>query len=314
MKILIIAQLLKSVSYLLLIYGIWMICSTSIISMFRKTYFTRFRVSKDQLVRGRLFRHIHLLVTLTFEGKGMFFICSFIVLSISLFLVIFILLINGTSIGTAIVISVVFGMAPYLYLKIRLNTIRTEGSFEADLIVGELLNQYKMNYFNMIEAIDRLVSFKEAPICRRAFYRLSIQLKDYKTEEELKGALKDMVFVINTDWMKMLANNIYLAIECHVNVSIGLEDILQELKEAKTALEKAKQINLEGFSILKYFSPLMYLFTVLISIKYFGFSVKKFFAYQFHTEIGIKFFILILLLMLVNIGCMKVFENQKFDL
>ncbi len=304
---------LKSICYIIIILGIWMTFSASIISLLRKKCFSRFRTEKKKIGGGKLFGHLSLLMALTLQEKN-FSVYGFLVLSLSIFFAVFILLVNQTPVMSALLFSAFFGLFPYLFLYIRLNTIRTEGSFEADLIVGELLNQYKINYFNMIEAVDRMVTLREAPVCRKAFYRLSLLLKEYRKEEELTDALKEMVFTVNTDWMRVLTNNIYLAIECHVNVSMGLEDILLELREAKTAAEKAKQINLEGFSILKYFSPAMYLLTVFIAIKYFGFSFKKFISYQFHTEAGIKLFLLILLLMLVNICCMFLFQKQKFDL
>jgi len=313
MNWMLITEFFNSACYIFIILGVWMIFSTSIISLLRKNRFTRFRIGKKQIGGGKLLRHLSLLITLTSQGKS-FSVSGFMILSMSIFFAIFILLINQISVVSALLFSVFFGLVPYLFLLIRLNILRTEGSFEADLIVGELLNQYKINYFNMIEAIDRMVMFREAPICRKAFYRLSLLLKEYKTEEELTEALKEMVFLVNTDWMRMLTNNIYLAVECRTNVSIGLEDILLELREAKTATEKAKQINLEGFSILKYFSPAMYLLTVFIAVRYFGFSFKKFLSYQFYTEIGIKLFLLILLLMLINTSCMLLFQKQKFDL
>lgn len=311
MRLMLINELTRISIFIILMCGIWLIFSDSIISLFKRKLYSRFRVHKSRLSESRFFRHIYLLIAVTTGKEKSFY--GFIVLTFSIFIISFILFINNMTLIFAVGLSIIFAGIPYMYLYIRLNTIRTEGSYEADVIVSELINQYKINYFNMIEAIDCLVHFKEAPICRKAFYRLSLKLKEYKREEMLQEALKEVTFMVNTDWMRMLVNNIYFAIEWNTNVTIGLEDILQELKEAKTTMEKGKQINSEGFSILKYLAPFMYIATIYISVEYFGFTVKKFLAYQLYTTIGIKFFALIVFLMVINILCMILYNKQKFD-
>lgn len=303
----------KCIVYLQIILGIWMIFSDAIIHAFRQSLYSRFRKRKYDPMDSTLLRYTYMLISVTCKGSSVSKTYGFILVSFGCSILMFLLLIQQNSLVSALGISIFFGAVPFLFLYIRLSTIRTEGSYEAEIVVSELLNLYKINYYNMVEAIDQMVCLKEAPVCRRAFYRLSIQLKSYNEPDHLVNALKEVAFMVNTDWMKMLANNIYLAIEEHTNVCIGLEDILKELRQAKTTHEKAKQMNIEGISILKFLSPVMYMATIYMAIKYFGFTIKKFIAYQFYTDIGLKFFMLILFLMIMNIGLMILFKRKKFD-
>ncbi len=300
--------------YLLLVLGIWMIFAESITAFFKRAYYSRFRIEKKSwITSNKWFKYLNKLIAITCGQTNYVTVYSFIILTLSLPVLFFTLLVNRTSLAFACLVSTFFGILPYLYLRIKLSAIRIEGSYEADTVVGELLNQYKMNYSNMIEAVDSMVNLKEAPICRKAFYRLSLRLKGYKTNEELLEGLEEVVFTVDTDWMRMLTNNIYMSIDRGIDVIIGLEDILLELKEAKSTTEKSKQINIEGFSILKYLSPAMYIATVLIAVKYFGFTLSKFIKYQLYTSIGIKFFVLILLLIMINMIIMLVFQKRKYD-
>lgn len=301
--------------YFFILIGLWMVFSGPITYLFKKEYCSRFRIKrKSWVVSQGWFKYLDRLIGITCgQGAKYISVYGFIILTLSLATIFFILLVKHTSMIYAFIISVLFGTLPYLYLRIKLSSIRIEGSYEADAVVSELLNQYKMNYSNMIEAIDTMVYLEEAPICRKAFYRLSLRLKAYRTSEELLTALEEVVFTVDTYWMKMLTNNIYMGIERDINVITGLEDILYELREAKSVAEKSKQINIEGFSILKFLSPVMYGSTVFIAIKYFGFSLSKFIKYQFYTTIGLKFFVLILLLIAINMIIMLVFQKRKFD-
>lgn len=300
--------------YFLLILGIWAVFSQNIAWLFKRVYYSRFRIEKKSwTTSGRWYKYLDKLIAITYGRASHVTIYGFIILTVSLPVVFFTLLFHRTSLSFACLTSAFFGILPYLYLRIKLGVIRIEGSYEADVVVAELLNQYKMNYTNMIEAIDAMVNLKEAPICRKAFYRLSLVLKGYKTHEELLAGIEEMVFTVDTDWMRMLTNNIYVSIDRGMDVVIGLEDILQELREAKSTAEKSKQINIEGFSILKYLSPVMYFATVWVAVRYFGFTLSKFIKYQFYTPIGIKFFILILILITVNMIIMLVFQKRKYD-
>ena len=214
-----------------------------------------------------------------------------------------------------IVFSLLFASLPYAFLRLKLQIFRTNGSHEGEILIGELLNQYKINYFNMIEAIDKTIPvINDAPHTQRLLLRLSLRLKNSKKDEELLECLKEFTYGIDTEWIKMLSNNLYLTIQDDFNVSIGLNDILNELRKEKSNYEIDKRINSEGFAIVRILSPLMYAGSIYVAVKYFDFTIKKFLDYQFNTATGFKYFIIMALLFIINLGIMISFKNKKFDI
>lgn len=275
-----------------------------------------FRYGKKGLKysQNRVKKHINSLMNITTSYKPKRRIRVFVLFSLILFIGMLIILFQYTNVLNAIVIALLIGLAPYLYLRIRLYSIRVSGSHEGNTVIRELVNQYRIEYNNIIEAIEGVARMKTAPVSQKAFYLLSIKIKECKTKEEIIHELETLTFIINTQWMKMLANNIYMAIEFGTNITSGLEDILFELKESKKIEEKRNQLNIESVSILNVLSPVMYAASILVSIKYFDFSLGKFFQYQFKTPMGIKFLTLILLLTLLNRGIMLLLGKKKFDI
>jgi len=214
----------------------------------------------------------------------------------------------------SLLFSTGISLFPYGYLLLKLRTIRVEGSYEAEKLISELINQYKINYYNMVEAVEACIPYlKDCPYSQNIMFRLSLGLKQYKTEEELQEVLKEFTYSINTEWIKMLSNNIYLAVEDGFNVIVSMEDILNELRSAKADLEESKRLNSESFAMIKYMTLAFYLITLYIAVKYFDFTVKKFFQYQLFTSIGLKYLVAILFLTLINFVIMYAFKKQKFD-
>jgi diguanylate cyclase (GGDEF)-like protein len=129
------------------------------------------------------------------------------------------------------------GALPYFYLRIKLRAIRIEGSYEAEGLITELINQYKINYYNMVEAIDRTIPYlNNYPHSKKALFRLALTVKDYSTDEELENSIQEFVYSINTEWSTMLSMNINLAIKNGSNVTESIEDILKDLKTLKSVI------------------------------------------------------------------------------
>jgi len=313
-------NLLSTVFYILIIVGFWLIFDENIVSLFKKQLTnSRFRkeLRKEDKTNSsnKMFEHVNLLISIVYNTKNPIYTYIFLVVSVLLFLFNIIILSRQSSFIFTMIFSCVVALAPYGYLQIKLRAIRVEGSYEAEGLVAELINQYKINYFNMVEAIDKTIPhLKNYPHSRKLLFRFSLGIKEFKTEEELNKLLKEFIYAINTEWIVMLSNNIYLAIQDRMIVTISLEDILKDLRNARNMLEETKRQNNEGFMIIQYLIPFFYIGSVYTAIKFFGFTLQKFFDYQLNTEIGFKFFIAILIFMFFNYGVMIIFKRQKFDL
>lgn len=302
--------------YLLIVLILWMLFSKPILHLlFDKNRNKRFRSSyKDSKPKGKLYKHIELLLTLTLGFEGRTAVYSFYVLTVAIFTIFTILLKQQSSVAFNMIFSLLFALMPYGYLVMKLRTFRVEGSFEGERMITELLNQYKINYLNMLEAIDKSIVFLDtSPYTQKLLFRLSLQLKEYKKEEDLQQALKEFTYGVQTEWIKMLSNNIYLAVDDGVNVTVGLDDILKELRQAKSTYEENKRVNSEGFAIIKFLTPIMYLGSIYVAIRYFDFTLPKFFNYQFYTATGFRFFVAMVGLTIVNIGIIVMFKKKVFD-
>lgn len=238
----------------------------------------------------------------------------FILSSLALFLVFFLLLMKqGFSINK-IGISAVIGLMPYCYIRTKLLTLRISGSFEGQILISEIVNQYKMNHFNIIEALDKSVSHLEkAPLSAKALLRMSLRLKTYQTEKELRTIIDDFVYALDTEWAKMLANNIYIAMVDKVTVTSGLEDLLRECKTINKALEEGKRMNNESFLMAKYLGPVMYVGLMWLAKDALEYDLGMIIKYQLFTSAGLMLFIVLTAITFINFIVISVLSRQKFD-
>lgn len=239
-----------------------------------------------------------------------------IILGLSLFL--FVVTVSNTSnlpLVQSIVISLIVAFLPFIFLSLRLKLLRLNVSNEAESIVIEIVNQYKINHFNMLEALTKTIGTinNNNKQSKRILSMLVGRLNEYSSEEELMEILDQFVFSINTQWSQMLANNIYFALSKNLNVLTSLEDIVTELKVARSNFEKEKRSNIEGYMIGQYLIPILYVGSILASIKYFDFTFEKFMDYQLNTTSGIKYFVLIIILSIFSMVTILLQKNKKFD-
>ncbi|WP_240416486.1 hypothetical protein [Paenibacillus periandrae] len=199
---------------------------------------------------------------------------------------------SSQTVLTSILTCSIAAGAPYLILLIKLRAIHVNSSYEADTLVTELISQYKLNYLNMVEAIDQtIIRLPRNLYTRKALFRLSLDIKECRNQTELEDIVKEFAFSVGTEWAILLSNNIYQAIAYRDDVREGLEDILNELIALKTVNETNKQNNSETFLIIKYVAPIAYVLSVYGLIHYLGFSTKKFISYQFYDPQGLQYFV-----------------------
>lgn len=265
--------------------------------------------------KNKIIIYIQRILKVTFNIKSTFAAYNFLIISAGLGIIIFTILFSkGYAFNTSLLLAIATSLIPYTYLLIKLRNMRIEGSYEGNNLVKELINQYKINNLNMIEAIDRTIPFlKNSSYSEKALFRLSIEIKEYKNDEELHSIIDDFVFGIDTEWAILLGTNIYLAIHDGVDVRESLEDIIEELKIIKQILEDDKRNNIESFKMIKYAIPFAYGGSVYIAVKLFGFTIKRFFDYQFGNKMAIFLAIITFLLMAFNFLVFNIMKRPKYD-
>lgn len=308
-------NLIKITLYSMIIVGLWLIY-TDYILYFLKVIKPKktFREIKEE-PSSNLYKHIKRLMLIVYGKDNDKKVSSFYLISVLLFFLTFLIVIQRTSIIRSFIFAGFISFVPYIFLRLQLKQIRIEGSYEADIFVNEFLNQYKLNNKNIYDAIDETIDkIKNAPIMKRQMFIMALKLKEYRNVEELEEIIKDFVYAINTEWIVLLANNIYISITDNINITIGLEDIQKEIKQAITDKEREKRINLESVTIVKFITPGLYIISMIVAKSVFNISFKQFFEYQINTPTGFNYFMIIVIMSILNSSILILLKKQKFDI
>lgn len=318
---LILFELFRYTLYLLTLLFAWMAFSPLIIPSIKNQRNKSRFVGHDEPIVGvkpksRWYRDLELFLVTTIGIATPFVVYTFIFGS--LFLAILTgLFLNGIGSDNNRILmgSVLVGALPGFILYIKRMNVRINSSYEGDEMLTELIAQYKLNRKNIMEAIDKtVIRLKKSSHARKALTRLSLSIKENGRAEDIENAIDEFSYTFDTNWSKLLGNNIYMALIYRDDVKDALEDILTELTSTKSINEKGNQENGESFLIIKYVSPAGYIISVLATLKYFDFTWKKFIDYQFHEAMGLKSFLLFFLMMIINFLIFMFTRKPKNDI
>nr|MCR4804176.1 hypothetical protein [Clostridia bacterium] len=151
------------------------------------------------------------------------------------------------------------------------------------------------------------------PVCKRHLYRLLLRLRSSGSPEEIREYTDQFSFALGTVWGHMLAVCIRMAASGGTDISAGLSDISDQLKNANARAEERKRLNSESFRMTLFLVPLLYAGTLLISVSYLDVSPLQLLRNQFGTPEGILFFLFIVFLMLANILILRAVSNTRID-
>lgn len=259
-----------------------------------------------------LFRHLQMVVSATFgdrvslnsflEFSGIIGLCS--------------LLLFYDAAGSGVLfLGFLFASLPYFLLRLRLESLRYRGSNEAELLVSSLLNQYRSHYFNIFEGMEAVVREEnpELKVTGNQLFRLLIALREAKNNREIRIATDRFAFSIKTNWCNMLSQCIYSAVSEGITITASLEDLMEQLKEARMLAEEKKRLNSESSRMVQILIPLAYLGSVFVGIKYLDIPLSSLIKNQIFTSGGLMLLSIILLLMVVNLILVSLVTKGKFD-
>ncbi len=232
----------------------------------------------------------------------------------TVFLIVFLMASRSVGVVTALILSGAAASMPCMLVWIRLCSVRRRGSHEGEKLVTEFLRQYRMNNFNVYETMEKVVlSSADIKITGRLLSKLLYNLRNTGDPAQIKAATDGFAFGIGTNWSLMLAHDIYIAAEKGTNISLAVEDILVQLREARAMAEERKRINSEAARMTFYMVPFIYCVTVLMAVKYLDVPMGKFMQNQFNTAEGLILFLFILFLFVLNMALIQLVINQRFD-
>jgi len=215
---------------------------------------------------------------------------------------------------TALVTGMITALLPYFILRVKLEIIRKKSSYEGEAFIGNFLSAYRMSNYNIFEAMEKTGKEKQkTKNCSELMVKILLEVRNTANHIEIGKATDKFAYMINTNWSRMFAYNIRLAVSGGVNIALALEDILIQLREAKAASEERKRINSEAARMVKVFIPALYCLSVFMSIKYVGIPIERFIYNQVFTSQGFMLFAASVFLFVVNLAIVEFVNNQQFD-
>ncbi len=259
--------------------------------------------------------HLKTLISLTTGKDKDSSLRQFLILSLTAGLVAFVLLIGKVSNVLCLIATAFVTVLPYAALRVRLRFIQVESSREGEILITELLENYKINYCNMQRAIEvTAADLKEAPNSRRLLFSLSKGINSARSNEDLKRILDEFRLSINTSWAGILSVNMYFSLSSGMEVTHAMTDLSKSVAMARKVDEFVNRENNEAKLMLKYLAPISYLLTAVGGILFFNLSWKKFIIYQFRMSTGLTWFVISFLLYISGIVVYAYISRGKLDI
>lgn len=302
----------ESITYALFLVGIFMIYAESFkivhqeISM-RKRLKARERKMRDI---GKIRKHLNYISYVSFKMKKdmllfiitLIFVASFIVGKVSF------------DMNTALIFSLFLSSTPYVIVRIRFENLRKRTSFEGETLISNFLNAYRISNFNVYEGLEGILAQGKNELKSKSLIlKMLLDLRQSGSPAKIRDIINDFGNTVGTNWSRMFAYNIQLAAEKGIDVSLAVEDILLQLRDARQLYEERKRLNSEAMRIVVYLIPLLYLFTIGASVLFIGVDFSKLIRNQFFTRQGFSLFNISALMFICNILLMECVSKQKFD-
>lgn len=306
--------LITAILYLILLIGLWIVyhaplkCCWAKFKMYHRLKARRKALSPETKIER------HLRTVLNISLKKPMEPTSFIRYITLIFLLIFIVSVQNVSLASSFMIALIISSMPYLFLRVRIETIRRKSSYEGEKLISDFLCQYRICGLNIYKTIEQVILVSDGTkITGKLLFKLLIELRNTGDPLKVKEATEGFAYGINTSWSRMLANCIRISAESGINISLALEDIQIQLREARLLFEELKRLNSESARMVVFLAPAMYFGTFVMSVKYLDIPFMKLLKNQFYTEQGFLLILLICFLFLVNLVLIEVINNQRFD-
>lgn len=221
---------------------------------------------------------------------------------------------QNVSWSSSLIIATLVCSMPYLMLRVRLETLRRKGSYEGEALISEFLSQYRICNHNIYRTIEKVILTSTGiKVSKKLLFKLLISIRNTGDKAVIREATYGFSYGLNTNWSRMLANNIRISAEEGTNVNLALEDILIQLREARAMAEERKRLNSEALRIVIFLVPLLYFGTMIMSFYYLDIPFTQIVRNQLYTSQGFLLLLLIIFLFLVNLIIIEIVNNQRFD-
>lgn len=306
--------LITAIFYMLFLTGMWIIYSERLKSLCAKiSMHNRLRARKNEL-KPKSKVELHIRNVLSTALKKPVEPKTFIRYSLLIFILILLIGVKNVSLPSSLLTALLLSVMPYLMLRVKIETVRRKSSYEGEKLISEFLCQYRMSCLNIYKTIEQVILVSEGTkITGKLLFKLLIELRNTGDPKVIKEATERFAYGINTNWSRMLANCIRISSENGTNITLALEDIQIQLREARLMFEERKRLNSESARMTVFLAPVMYIGTIVMSVRYLGMPLTKVLNNQLYTEQGFLLLLLIIFLFLFNLALIEMIMNQRFD-
>ena len=313
--------LINILIYFIILFSIYIVFQKGIVDSFKS--FSRFTNRRKK--KTFLYEHIRKLIISIYdvfdERELQTKIFNFYSKTVLIFVIVFIVFLRYSLMGSAIaqaiftsmLIAIVCSLIPYGVLFNKLLMTQSDSSKDATIIVTTLLNQYRIYNYNMAAAIDAtILALDESVITRRYLMRLSMRIKEYRSEAELIKILDEFSFAVNTNWIRMLSDAIFFSISSKIDVTLSLNGIIKQIKLIDDIQNTGRRLNNEGFAMAKFLAPIIFIIMLWISVKMMGMEIDEILYRQINGQ-GIVFLYLMIGLGLASYVVEYLYKHRKYD-
>ena len=239
---------------------------------------------------------------------------AFGVFTLALFFTVFIASAKTIPPAPAILTGAAFAGLPYLFLIVKLNKLRREGSFEGEKFVSAFLTAYLITGGNIYETIERTIeACPHLKVTAKLMSDMLLGLRKTADPIRVKLLTETFAYGIGTNWASMLAYAIRTAALKGSDVTPAIEDVLTQLGEARSLAEERRRINGESVRMTAWLSPGLYIGSVFVAVFVMGMTPGRLIHNQFLTAQGFALFTAGLFLFLLNRVLIEILTNRKLD-
>ncbi len=305
---------IKIILYSLLSIGIFTIFGPSFRCIFLEfTMRKRLKTRRKQEKQASPFRRHLDNVLLAVIGKRVSS-SAFIFLCLTIFLLVLLPTFNYYGWLVALLSASLMASFPYMFLRSRLENMRKKVCSEGEEFLGEFLSNYRATSSDVLETMARIsATEKSKGQLTILLSKMLYQVRNDSSSYSVKIAEEQFSFAVNSNWGKMFTYNLGVALTTGEDISLALEDIFIQLREARVLGENRKRLNAEATKMVLFLVPGMYITTALVSVHFIGLSWREFLRHQFMTSQGFLLFLMIIGFFLLNVILTEMVNHQRFD-
>lgn len=201
-----------------------------------------------------------------------------------------------------------------MFFYIKASATKRKGSYEGEKLLAEFLREYRINDLNIFSAIEKLAySSSDYKVNKRHLKILLYEIRATGNPETIKSKTDEFAKATGTNWGRMLAYNIYTGATKGCDVSPALEDILLQLRDAKSSAEERKRLNSETTRMVYVMIPALYIATLFMAANFLDIPFSGFLKNQFATGEGLMLFYFIVFLFITNVALLNLILSRKLD-